>query len=853
MKWGTRQSWGLGHAVMGAAVLAWVAGCSPSGTDDPLPGTSSSSGQASSSSSGQASSSSSGMASSGGASSSSSGSSTCTGVFCALDCEFGFAPDENGCPVCQCLPDPRTCRELDADSCRAQPRCALVNHDGERQCCERAADGTIDCSGPPPPPACMSDSECRPGQICNTWDYCLPAPGCQQGGACPAVCYGLCQAPSGGCTSDWDCRADQHCAFETPPPCDPAGTACGGSTDGGTCVDVQCPDNIPVCPDGSAPAGWRDIPHGCPVPICGGACEGLTPEQCDSRPDCQGIYAADICACDCDPATGSCPPCLCEEATYQCVPRDGCFSDQDCAAADWCDFSFDDCPDCGRPAMGICRPRGGVCQGLSQDACESTPGCQPVFAEACGGCPPGETCPCQLVYQDCRPRDVTHCSRDAECGPGMRCNLCPALPGCPECDACGPPVCEPQPVERCTTDQDCGPARHCRIEGCTNSIPPSCVGVCEDTPSDCSTLDQVRCSATPGCRPVLDAGCPDGCHDEQGHRTSCGPCLAIACPPANYVRCETDPANTCCTDSECGPNEQCALSDVGVGVGQCLPSDVCGPDVPGRCPPGSECTAVGCNPNGSGTGCAALFACTPVSGCSSDDQCGPGMRCNTCPPDPTCPDCTVCGPPRCESGPTTCDATTACPDGCACSNGACVGPDDGLCPVRPFRICQDDSQCLPDEYCQRCPPGSACFAPDHCAPRQRPGRQCAADSDCLPDEHCAANTGMCELGSPGLRPCSSNLECRPDEYCQICPPNALCLLPDHCEVRGFRPCERDEQCLPDEYCQICPPGSQCFVADHCEVLGFRVCSADSDCNSGEHCEMCPPGALCFVADHCVPD
>lgn len=844
-----------------AALAALLAACGPTGggtTSTSSSGTSGTSGGSSGNggSSGQTSS-----------SGSSSGGVECPALVCALFCEFGYRSDATGCPTCSCIPDPRSCDQLDNESCRATDRCALVQSGSSgstaTQCCARQSDGTIDCTGTPPPPVCMQDSECAPGQACNTQDFCERAPGCTANGDCPAVCYGRCVPINGGCASDHDCAATEQCSFPDIPPCDPNGGACSSPVIAGVCVPVACATVVRLCDDGSTPSGYLDVPHGCPVPICGGECQGLPPDQCQARPDCQAIFGGGECDCSCAP-NGECPPCACPSPTYECVPRSGCFSDAQCAPGDFCDFSFDDCLNCAQPASGVCRPRGSICETLDEQTCRATDGCNPQYGERCAACQPGEVCPCETAFLGCRPADVQFCSRDLECGPGMRCNLCPPFPGCPECDACGPPACEPAPVERCTSDDACGPGRFCQYQACTDSFPPVCVGQCVDAPVACGQLDEQRCQGTPGCQPLYNQTCNDGCHDELGRLTSCGPCLAIACQPGIFAGCE-EAVPTCCSDYECGRGQTCVVPADGGGVGRCEGfTTVCG-ETFGSCPAGAECVPVGCAGSGSAGGspggsssppsndpaCRPVFDCLPVAGCTTDVECGPGMRCNTCPADPDCPSCAVCGPSRCESAPSTCGADVACPDGCACRNGTCVGPDDGACGVRPFRVCSQDSQCLEDEYCQRCPPGAACFVEDHCAPRERPMRQCTVNGDCLQDERC--ESGLCVAGPPSLRECSSNLECRPDEYCQVCPPNALCLLPDHCEPRTFRECEIDAQCLPDEFCARCPQDGTCFVADHCQVRTFQECQSNMDCPAGQQCQRCPPNADCLLADHCVPN
>ncbi|MBI5496727.1 MAG: hypothetical protein HY904_17065 [Deltaproteobacteria bacterium] len=865
-----------------ATGMWWAAGCTP--TDGEADGGPDGGGGNTSSSSGGSGSTSSG---SGGSSSSSGGSSSgglCQPVSCTLACQFGFASGPDGCLTCSCLPDPRACPQLGEADCRGDPACAAVTFQDAAgvarfQCCDRDPSGAITCAGPPPPPTCQSDAECAPGTLCNTWDFCELPPGCTDGQACPAVCYGRCVPTGGsGCGSDYDCMDMEFCAYpDTATPCsaDPNSGACS-ERNLGTCQALVCPGAWPRCQDGSEPVMFSE-PHRCPVPVCGDSpCTGLPPDQCELRRDCMAQYTGE-CACTrCEPGANDCPPCECPAPAYACVDRPGCFSDDQCMPGEWCDFSFDTCTMCGRPPMGLCVPRADRCQGLDEVSCVTQPGCVPVYGEACPACAPGEPCPpCSTAYAGCRPDDTRFCSQDLDCGPGMRCNLCPPDPTCPMCDVCGAPICEPAPPSRCSSDVDCGPGATCRIEVCTDSIPPFCTGSCMPAPSDCAGLDQASCAAAPNCRPLFEQGCNDGCHDAQGRLISCGPCMAIACAESRYTGCEPVPAHLCCSDFECARGESCQWV-MNINMGQCLPDvTACGAGgLPGTCPSGSECHVVGCamgceNDTGAG-GCCPAYACVPVNGCTADADCGAGMFCNACPSmctDPAGPCITMCGPARCESLPVgACRDSSDCAVGCGCrpgptgGYGTCSGPADELCTDRPFRVCSDDTQCLPDEMCQRCPPGAACFVADHCVPRERPFRACASDAECLPDEHCGDTcppgavcdqAPHCVPGAPSLRVCSSNLECRPDEYCQRCPPGAACFVADHCEPRGFRVCGNDAECLPDEFCATCPAGAMCLVADHCALRDFRTCQADGDCIAGEHCEKCPPGAMCLVADHCV--
>ncbi|MEW5852599.1 MAG: hypothetical protein AB2A00_27695 [Myxococcota bacterium] len=810
-------------------------------------------------------------------------------MLCDIACPYGYLTDENGCPVCGCQPNPASCATLARDECATRADCAIVTFgdptSADFKCCERDVDGRIICGEPPPPTGCISDAECREGQVCDTTNYCDPPPDCAPGDACPAVCYGRCitAGSNGECYSDYDCLDSEYCAYSSD------ATGCNDFTDPncfmpptGTCEPVVCPAVEPLCSDGSTPSGYETVPHGCPVPICTGACETLTPEECQARPDCESQFTIDECVCPpCDATTNeACPACDCPPGQFQCVTRPWCFSDQECRPGEFCDFSYDPCPECDRLPMGLCVPRASRCEGLDEATCLVVDGCKPVYLCECGPNVPPEQCvttnDCN-TYSWCAPVEQPYCSRDADCGPGYRCNTCPPDPSCPECDVCGPPVCEPNPVTRCTSDAQCGPTAHCELDvNCVPTPDGTCTGTCVPNETGCDAItDETTCSATRGCQPVYEPStCNDGCHDDEGRIISCGPCTDIACPVMPFARCEATPGfQPCCANEGCDSGEACVFRR-DINLGECIPNTQCGGGNFGECPAGSECTVIGCaswcdgvatDPNGGTAGCCPEYACVQPAQCATDDDCSPGMFCNTCPAacdDPTvaCPD--VCGAPRCESLPAgSCNRDVDCGDGCTCANGTCSANDvNTACDGGGFRLCETDAQCREGEYCQKCPPGAACFVADHCEPIP-PQRACTADTDCLSDEHCACDANVttdctCAPGAPDLRYCTSDLECRPDEYCQKCPPGAACFVADHCEPRDFRTCSTDAECLPDEYCQVCPPNATCLVADHCERRPYDEwipCGANTDCPQGMRCEMCPDGAQCFVEDHCVAD
>ena len=180
--------------------------------------------------------------------------------------------------------------------------------------------------------ACVQDSDCPGGQVCDnsicTVPSSEPPPGCSciYDSQCNAdqVCNCVCQSPpsSGECLNDHDCDRDQVCeggvcqSRPPPPPCTDGATCDDGNACNGveTCASGSCqPGTPPVCDDGNACNGVESCD-----PAAG--CRPGTPMACDDGKACNGLET-------CDPAKGCQPgtPLVCGNAPcVRCVEPNGC-------------------------------------------------------------------------------------------------------------------------------------------------------------------------------------------------------------------------------------------------------------------------------------------------------------------------------------------------------------------------------------------------------------------------------------------------------------------------------------------------------------------------------------------------
>jgi len=752
------------------------------------------------------------------------------------------------------------CR-TDADCADAVPP---LDCDGEFAC--RAGACEFECTIVDLP--CTRDADCGAGEICDLGDQSECCPGDAWCLMYLPVCEGRCVAvpPPAGCWSDADCARGERCVL---PPCLP-GDPCEGQ-----CVPHEPP---PIECWSAADCGPGEYcafdPALCPVPgcdtdpdcagarpACGGTCQPVEPPpaECTSDADCGPGARCDLIDC----GAGECP-----EGMYcdwicvgVCVPNGPppveCWSDYDCAPGERCEIDWTRCP------MADCAD-GADCAGAAMVACG-------------GVCVPAEPPPV--------------CYSDADCGPGMVCQIddwCGG--GVPECDAagnCGEAdrvwcggVCVPiEPPPVCYSDADCGPGMVCQIDDwCGGGVPQCdaagncgeadrvwCGGVCvpiEPPPYGCTS--DAECAAGEYC--LLDGSCwyeeeCDAAGNCQAKRMCYGVCVPYEPPPVD-----------CFSDADCAPGYRCDID----------PWSNCGGGVPADCADGADCAPEYWN---------CVGRCVPVTPppveCYVDVDCGPGYVCQI---DPDC------GRPQC-------------PEGYECAEedlpycrGVCVA-------VEPPPVeCWSDADCGPGFVCQMdptlpcaipdCPAGSECggegiwYCGGVCVPVEPPPVECWDNSDCPAGMACEflydcaqpyCPDGNCEeafWGCPGrcvwVEPpppveCWSDIDCGEGLHCQF---DDWCGAPEPCDPAdancGAPAVWCTGVCVPDEPPAGCAADWECAADERCEIdwatcdrctdercggpclgtcVAIKYCLSDADCPGGTLCDY--SDAACFDGD-CAP-
>jgi Cys-rich repeat protein len=514
------------------------------------------------------------------------------------------------------------------------------------------------------------------------------------------------------------------------------------------------------------------------------------------------------------------------------------------------------------------------CEGLDEQSCLSTAGCQPLYFQpqcACEPCPAGVECPAC----SCGDYSFASCGVEAMQLPTDRCSglsegACFAEPGC-------------EPVYFSADGSRCGSQDRCLGDyaGCMES----------PAKDECESLDEQACLARSECEAVYAAtrcaADPSlrcvGPSQFSGCKTvSCEPVMCdLACAGGFAVDehgCEICRCNRGCgSDADCGPGEVCEFPSYecpdgavcGMPMGVCVQAQVRYCSADSDCQAGEVCRADPKDPcSAAGVYCLAPAAliCQPACNGLDESACVARPDCRAeravgCSAEGCVPDAGF----RCVDGGQVCPAVACdlwCPNGFEVDQNGC-----NTCVCRGA-VCGSDSDCASGEVClfphdvPTCPEGAACsIAAGVCAP----AGSCLSDADCASGESCVfpmygcaegegcptPGYGFCNRIDPG---CLSDADCGAGQRCVLtdCGPNADCYPYGYCEPAG---CASDADCGSGERCELY---DYCAAPD-CSPYGVCVaagCSSDADCASGHVCEAfatcdaigCPPAPPSVCVD-----
>ena len=273
-------------------------------------------------------------------------------------------------------------------------------------------------AGPDAAPECASNSDCLPGEACNSGicGPCRSRADCDPSEACLSGACGACIASTdcapgqvclegacGACGSDDECADGQACVAGVCGPC-ATSTDCAG---GRICTDGAC-----------GPCAFNED---C---ASGLACVGGVCGDCSSNADCA---AGEACV------AGVCGSCL---------------SNTDCAAGEAC-------------IAGVCGACGSNADCASGEAC---------VAGACGACGSNTDC---ATGEACISGACGACTGNGDCAAGEACiagvcGPCASASDCAATEACIAGACGP-----CRGSADCGTGRVCDGGSCRGGTSPA--------------------------------------------------------------------------------------------------------------------------------------------------------------------------------------------------------------------------------------------------------------------------------------------------------------------------------------------------------------------------------------------
>lgn len=547
---------------------------------------------------------------------------------------------------------------------------------------------------------CTSDFQCAANEVCDlNSGACLPfAPlSCESDAACGVgercnTVEGICVTGNRACASDATC--------------DPIGQVCDLTR--GRCADcvssADCPSPAQCtegrCVDSTTPTCRNDTECGAPELICqdgqcGPGCgRAGSPLRCGDEQICNprsGRCMPAALPCAIDVECGA-PVQICE--MNQCVP--GCASGGTCTEEEICNTATGRCQPDGRcRADADCGPPDQICE-----AGQCVGGCAAPIGIRCG---PGESCDASSG----RCEAPTSCSGDVDCAPPSTICDVDTLTCSPGCGTTG-----------CASGQSCDASSgRCLSSGVTLNAPcarnSDCdSGVCFDFGAGIGSLCVQACASS--------NDCPSGftCGDYLGAKT---------CISASFFAGATF---TTANGGACAGDGECRSAYCLPGPAQCV--DTCAED--------ADC--------GSGAGScvwreygadAYVSACTgPTSGAGAN-----GARCSA---DADCQGGVCYGQGICGG---LCGSTADCPSGNVCAPvdySRCVAASGGGClqwQVNLVKACvQTDAVTL----------GTGAM-----------GSPCTRGGECR-DGICNVVDGVCTGSCSRDADCPSTMRCGLEEY-----------------------------------------------------------------------------------------
>jgi hypothetical protein len=614
------------------------------------------------------------------------------------------------------------------------------------------------------------------------------------------------------CLESAECAAGAYCdqglclpLAEDGAPCDFPGACASGFCVDGVCCDQGCGGQCEACNEPEAPGLCVPVagdPRGDRAPcatdesVCGGVCDGGTPESCfypaDESPcrdaACAGGVATLEAACAGDgtcPAlqTQACAPFMC--GATACLGD--CVADADCAPGLFC-------------SAGVCgnkRADGAACgrdEECGSNHCVDGVCCNAACGGQCEACDvAGHVGACVTV-----PFGSPHGGR-APCSGG---GLCAG-----ECTGNARNACEYPAAETTCLPATCA-------EGVASPA-SSCDGA-----GSCVVAEGSSCGAY-ACGP---GGCLEACASADdcavGFFCVAGACTALLPEGAACERPDQCGTGFCvdglCCDRACG--------------GQCEACDTAGA--------AGECRAVAGAPHGARSPCATDGgACGGTCDGRATQACTyPGAQ-------------ATCRPPRCRDGVATVGAT--CDGAGACAPEQTVDCAPFACgPISCLGNCVADADCLEGLYC----------AAGVCSPRLALGERCAETSQCAEgfcvdgvccDTRCLGQCEACDVpGNAGT--CSVVVDAPPHGGRRACTGVGLC--------QGLCTGERRDVCGYPGQEIVCRPGdcSNGVATPESACDGTGACRRGARSNCGAYAcgamgclERCADVTDCAAGFECV--